>query len=179
MNKLEWAETNGVLVSNYGNVKIGDKELKQYDCGGYRTVSICNKTASVHRLVATAFIPNPDNKPVVNHKDGNKSNNCVSNLEWVTVKENARHSRHVLRHAKRHVTYREYLKQLRISKNMTMQDVADAFGMTRQYYEMIESGDRQKKMDFSLVTKISDLFGISMEKIAEYEQEITSRREEQ
>lgn len=74
---------------------------------------------------------------------------------------------------------REYLKQLRTEMGMTMQDVADAFGMTRQYYEMIESGDRQKKMDFSLVTKISDLFGISMEKIAEYEQEITSRREEQ
>ena len=60
-----------------------------------------------------------------------------------------------------------------------MQDVADAFGMTRQYYEMIESGDRQKKMDFSLVTKISNLFGISMERIAEYEQEITNRMEEQ
>lgn len=74
---------------------------------------------------------------------------------------------------------REYLKQLRTEMGMTMQDVADAFGMTRQYYEMIESGDRQKKMDFSLVTKISDLFGISMEKIAEYEQEITNRREEQ
>lgn len=74
---------------------------------------------------------------------------------------------------------REYLKQLRTEMGMTMQDVADAFGMTRQYYEMIESGDRQKKMDFSLVTKISNLFGISMERIAEYEQEITNRREEQ
>lgn len=72
---------------------------------------------------------------------------------------------------------REYLKQLRISKEMTMQDVADAFGITRQYYEMIESGDRQKNMDFTLVTKISTLFGISMEQIAEYEQEIHAGKE--
>lgn len=72
---------------------------------------------------------------------------------------------------------REYLRQLRIENGMTMQDVADAFGMSRQYYEMIESGDRQKNMDFTLVTKISNLFGISMERIAEYEQEVANRRE--
>lgn len=46
-----------------------------------------------------------------------------------------------------------------------------------QYYEMIESGDRQKNMDFTLVTKISTLFGISMEQIAEYEQEIHAGKE--
>lgn len=64
--------------------------------GGYPCVTLGRKSLHVHRLVALAFHPNPDNKPCVNHKDGNKENNHSDNLEWCTKSENGKHAYQVL-----------------------------------------------------------------------------------
>lgn len=71
----------------YLNPMIGGYKGQQYKCVRLSNYSN-SKVFSIHRLVATAFIDNPNNYPVVNHKDENKLNNEVSNLEWCTQKYN-------------------------------------------------------------------------------------------
>lgn len=98
-------------VSNYGRVKRIEKEilckngvtkkikssyLKPYNIkSGYSSAILSENDKQyhflVHRLVAEAFIPNPDNKPCVNHIDKNRMNNKMENLEWVTYSENEFH----------------------------------------------------------------------------------------
>ena len=98
----QWKVVKGFenyLVSSLGNVKTINGKLKKvvYDSKnyyGYVELWKNNKGKKfrIHRLVAETFIPNTLGKEQVNHIDGDKKNNCVSNLEWVTPKENIRHA---------------------------------------------------------------------------------------
>ncbi len=115
MNEI-WKDVIGFeglyQVSNLGRVKSLDRKVnsryginriisgkilkKLINTKGYLYVDLKRKCKGkkhlIHRLVAQAFIPNPENKPQVNHIDGNKQNNCVSNLEWNTISENQQHA---------------------------------------------------------------------------------------
>ncbi|MED2969408.1 HNH endonuclease [Bacillus subtilis] len=103
--KEEWRRLRGLVecgdayeVSNQGNVRnyLTGKQLKLRDKNGYSQVVLWlnrnRKDVSVHRLVALAFLKKDAQRNYVNHKDGNKKNNKVSNLEWVTPRENKIHA---------------------------------------------------------------------------------------
>lgn len=84
-------------ISNTGKVRRNGRERRLFNNpSGYPAVNLYNhckhKTIAIHRLVALAFIPTPDNKLDVNHIDGNKTNNNVDNLEWCTRSENLKHA---------------------------------------------------------------------------------------
>jgi hypothetical protein len=84
----------GVVLNNISGKVMND----HYHRNGYKKLKLpvdgIWKHQFIHRLVAAAFIPNPDNKPQVNHIDGVRDNNHVSNLEWVTGQENTWHIGH-------------------------------------------------------------------------------------
>jgi hypothetical protein len=87
--------STGLVINKHNKVLKGDVTRD-----GYRRVNLYDSNQStrwsVHRLVAFSFIPNPENKPHINHIDGDKLNNNVENLEWVTPAENELHSYRVL-----------------------------------------------------------------------------------
>jgi hypothetical protein len=93
-------EYDNYFVSNFGRIKVKGRNPHYGTLmkDGYYRTNLINKIQGtrkkfrVHRLVCQAFLPNPDNKPMVNHLDENRSNNKLENLEWVTNRENVNHS---------------------------------------------------------------------------------------
>lgn len=85
-------------ISNMGRVKNTKRNIimRPSKSSGYYAINLYSnskqKRFTIHRLVATFFVPNPKNLPCVNHIDGDKSNNLASNLEWCTHKENSKHA---------------------------------------------------------------------------------------
>ena len=74
------------------NKRFGRYLKPQLNNKGYSRVCLCGKFYFVHRLVAEKYIPNPNNLPQVNHKDGDKTNNSVDNLEWISNQDNRKHA---------------------------------------------------------------------------------------
>ena len=93
------------FISNFGRVfsKKSNKVMKNrvVSKNGYQQITLDNSQLLVHRLVAQAFIPNPNNLPCVNHKDENPGNNDFRNLEWCTYKYNSNYGTNPSRHSKK------------------------------------------------------------------------------
>ena len=142
-------------VSTLGNIRRADtKEMKSLSktSAGYLKVTLYPnpKTFVVHRLVAIEFLPNPDNKPQVNHIDSDRTNNTLSNLEWVTCQENMVHCASQNRSAKHqghlNPTARfteEEVISIRES-NLQTKEIAEFYGVTPTSISAIRTGTKYK-----------------------------------
>lgn len=147
-------------VSDLGNVKSLNYKGKGYEQNlvtmvrkrdGYIEVGLCkdgkNQKKKVHRLVAEAFLPNPNGFPQVNHKDENKANNSADNLEWCTNQYNINYS--VGLHPKRKSYYR---KPTRWTKRVRQIDI-ESGEVIREYSCIQEVGKVRNNTDTSSIIK--------------------------
>ena len=141
---------NKYLVSNLGNIRSLDRIVKEkggkerFKCGqmlrpgkaktGYYTVALDGKSHRVCRLVAQAFIPNPKNLPCVNHINGNKCDDFLTNLEWVSHSENNKHALATgLRNPEKILTYSDKVNISFLTKSgVSQKDIATKFPQVKK-----------------------------------------------
>lgn len=171
-----WSNIKGFdnyKVSNYGRVvnKSTNYELTPSVRKNYFRVALYDSQGghwqSVHRLVAEAFIPNPNNMPQINHKDGNKQNNYVENLEWCNNSHNQLHAwrtglqHRTAKHEKQIAKLTELNKRTKrtlsneqvlfirknyVKGNTTYKYFADLFGVSQKTIEMVVKYKRYKEV---------------------------------
>ena len=137
----------------WGNVEFKSKKRKlkhSKSKTGYLTVGLTDKDGNsrnyyLHRLLAKTFIPNPDNKTDINHKDGNKFNNSISNIEWCTKAENVRHAfkNGLMKSPPKKVSDIDVLKIRRLKGKQTLIKTADIFGISNVHVWRIQNNKRR------------------------------------
>jgi hypothetical protein len=145
------------MINNAGNARSKPYKLKQtLGRDGYHWVGlkgVNRKMKKIHRLVAETFIHNPENKPVVNHIDGNKTNNNVENLEWVTYSENTLHaiSTGLVTFKKGEESHASKLTNVQtvelikmVLNGSTNEEIATKFDLHPRYVSLIRHKKRQK-----------------------------------
>lgn len=135
--KYDVTSDGRIYSYNYGR----RTELKLSEHKGYRRVALSSgnkrKIYQVHVLVARAFIPNPLKKPFVNHIDGNRSNNNVENLEWVTASENQKHAYTHLGIQNGHKNY----STAKLYPSQELRNKLVALGIPRYKHNLAELGE--------------------------------------
>ena len=143
-------------ISNFGRVKHKARILKPALIrAGYLQVGLHKdgkqKRFLLHRLVALAFIPNPDSKPEINHRDGFKFNCHVSNLEWATRSENIRHAVKfgLIKSGEEHGRAKLTTRQVQFIRDnpdrLTIYKLAEMFGVRASQISQIRTGKRWKQ----------------------------------
>ena len=144
--------SDGSLISYKRNTP---KVIRGYrDTKGYLLVDL-NKDkrgVKIHRLVALAFIPNIDSKPQVNHKDGDKKNNNVNNLEWCTNSENQQHAvKNGLKRIKKGVENYQYDKEHKNCKKVQQFDLGG--NLVAEYVSLASASRFLKKTSYSSISR--------------------------